>query len=502
MSQIYKERGRIVPIVGENCFVCELTDEEIKKFKLSKDDDEPVTLPLLEYLILCKLYRRQKYLDDLTLTIAELDGMADCSDELPKDYINKRLPETLTYMRRNPYQGISMLKEAGIIKRSSHGYSEILENARGRIKLDETVRRFLETYQFELVITTNIFEEIFNLEGYNSQSYNYDNVGETKKCNKLENKTIYYLFNSYGKGGAFVDDEEQLLRFLDLLHDKDTRPQPLMSYFSTDRHDAKLLLILDSTLPDWVFRFTCQPLMTKETKGFVYGKQAELCDKRFLASFSSKHDRMLKVHLNELIDEFRRESVTIEKKKHDKTYDIFISHRGEDTELAIEIKKYLDSKGVNAYCDTDNIKGGDNYVTKMKTGIENSAYFLILVTPSLLVGAENLWEMSEELNSDPEKMVDAANQEKIPWFQFELLYANYIRQERRQKTFIIPMIFKEELDRYYHMDVPLNVAENVEQPFKVHFPKGMLQNISSIDYAEYKTHDWSRYQIDPTELTD
>jgi len=493
MSQIYKERGRIVPIVGENCFVCELTDEEIKKFKLSKDDDEPVTLPLLEYLILCRLYLRSIYLNQLKETIAELDGVVECSDE--------RLQETLTFMRRNPYQGISMLKEAGIIKHTPIEYLKIIENAGDRIKLDETVRRFLETYQFELIITTNIFDDIFELTGYNIERYNYDNVGEKKEY-KLENKTIYCLFNCCGKGGAYVDDEEQLLRFLDFLHDKDTRPQSLMSYFSTDRHDAKLLLILDSTLPDWVFRFTCQPLMTKETKGFVYGKQAELCDKRFLAAFSSKHDRMLKVHLNELIDEFHRESGTIEKKKHDKTYDIFISHRGEDTDLAIEIKKYLDSKGLNAYCDTDRIKGGDNYVTKMKTGIENSAYFLILITPNLFEGAKNLWVMSEELNSDPDKMVDAAKKQEIPWFQFELLYANYIRQERGQKTFIIPMIFKKELERHYAMGVPLNLAENVDLPFKVNFPTGMLQSISSIDYAEYKTHDWSRYQIDPTELTD
>lgn len=326
------------------------------------------------------------------------DILDDLIDEESKKEIRKEIIS-------NFYYGITFYEREQNDNVNSCLYSNIkqaVEN--GNIRLKGHVREFLIKGNFPLIITTFGFEVL-------EQFYPKDNRYSEWYCpygrNDIPLKvrdgihTIYHIFGGTSDS-SWVYNEPTLLRFMHSLHDGDYMAKNLSHYLRNIGASPKRLLVLGSTLPDWIFRFFVYP-MYEEGLQQMAGYWLSLNDVEkglglFLQrnSFSGRANLKNSNRLEEIMQEATPEISSIDSQQH-QSHKIFVSYKREpeDTPESKKISKILKRvidilrKQDFTWYDIDQVSdGGNPYWANIKRAVQECDYFVPLVTKKYMKAYE------------------------------------------------------------------------------------------------------------------
>ena len=287
-QDIYDYKDIIIPVIGNNCFYYESGNEQMS---------------LQEFVV----------------------------NTLSKGKIYDK--ELLFRMKSRGYYGLTLLKKHCFPNESKFKleYKRAIENNKGKIHLNSTIKKFLQVYKFPVIMTTSCFKLIESeLLGYKSVSY----PSEDGNRNKLsgEQKTVYHIFGLEANGAKWVTGEEELLNFVHELHGEGATD--LKRYIKAD-NKMKALFVIGSNLPDWLFRFFLYPMadISKNGLGYFLSSSDDIEDSfmNFLDDISYDYDvnKNLENVLKCATDLFPTSASTQSNSNrvpHGKEYDIFISY--------------------------------------------------------------------------------------------------------------------------------------------------------------------------------
>lgn len=377
VKEVLKKSDRIIPIIGDDCFVGEING---------------VNVPLQRWL----------------------------AEEILRDEV---APEVKQKVHSDGYKGLDLLFEEYKRINGSDFPDDFKDDviacidagiAENRLSLRQDVKNFLNAGSFDVIVTTCPYHILERKITYGSKTYNVmsfapNSIGSRSEAT-LELPAIYQIFGDYGY--EFVLGEVQLLEFLHYLNqsgaEKGFGASPLVKYIRDKGSDNKGLTLLMpigcSNLPDWIFRFLWYPL-SQSHKGGIWPNYRDEDFYKFLRkyqfkTFSSPICGLQNNNVNEdpvlnrLTEAFlkRESSVKIESKKlgvtwhNEEKWDVFISYASEDINIAQNVydvlttccgnKVWMDRRGV--------IKPGENYWTAIQYGIENSNKILFIITDAYL----------------------------------------------------------------------------------------------------------------------
>lgn len=456
---IYDNRDNIVPLIGENSFF--YIEGEYKR-------------PLQEFIV-------EKMIEKKKVSPTNLPIRA---------------------MKDRGYFGLSLCRQQLGFARDEEFlkcYKSIIKEYKSNIHLDETVKNFLRSYDFRLIVTTCCFDFIeTEMPWYKSKVYVAANGANNKEEINTNEYIVYHLFGMADGGYRWAWDEESLLYIIHCHHNSDYASNGLYRYLFPDPNSGqtyKSLLVMHSNLPDWLFRFFLYPLAYKEqwSSGMYLNSMSVANDslKNFIERVicfdvaESEVDDIL-YEATQLIPEVDNEEIN--RDTHGMEYDIFISYANEDADIAEEIKSILESRfALRVWLDR---KGGiedGSYPEWMKYGIENSAYFMPLITTSYMsklrnnVCGENM--NIEEILQDDRKM---------PYIQKEALAADLRWKELKQicpqrKAYVLPVLFP---DSNITFETLRQCVLNLRQ-----LPKMFdMQTMFTYNTKLFVEKDWKRYK--------
>lgn len=166
------------------------------------------------------------------------------------------------------YYGISQYEMTKKYNYSSFIYNIVKENVEnGRIRLKECVRDFLVRGKFPLIITTFAFpvietclEKELGQDTVKSIYYNTDARNDLPLVfAQRYNHYVYHIFGGE-RYDRWVYNEQTLLQYMYALQNADIGAKNLASYICPTDNVMRLLLVMGSILPDWLFRFLVYPI--------------------------------------------------------------------------------------------------------------------------------------------------------------------------------------------------------------------------------------------------
>ena len=259
VKEVLKKQDRIIPIVGDDCFVGYIVKDKCQE-----------QVPLQQWIA-------EKLLGE------------NATDAL----INKIHSEGYRgldilfeeYKRINKYDGFVDYKDA-VITIIDDGINS------NELFLREDVKAFLLAGKFEVIATTCPFHILENEIYLGNQKYNVSSFAPisltkgSKSEAALKIPSIYQIFGDCE--GEFVAGEEDLLKFLHYLNQTDTEKgfgaSQLVKYIKEKGQDNKgiglLMPIGCNNLPNWLFRFLWYPFSQERLIG---------CDKNNLGGVWHKH---------------------------------------------------------------------------------------------------------------------------------------------------------------------------------------------------------------------
>ena len=364
-ENIFENRNDIVPVIGENCF-----------FYYSKDGAK---IRLQDFLI-DRIVERCRNRESLTESL-------------------------ISQMKTKGFYGLSLCRQRCGFRSDEEFlkcYKSVIRENKQDIHLDETVKDFLLSYNFHLLITTCCFDFIeTDLPPYYvPKVYVAANGANNKEEILVDDYTIYHVFGKYDNASIWAWDEEALMYILHCHHNSDYASSGLRRFIFPDQNSAtsiKSLLILYGNLPDWLFRFFLYPLAydSKWTSGFYLNSPIGQEDglKNFIESVicydveESNIDSTLRTAVKLLPE---KSTCGTNRVEHCMKYDIFISHTIEDKEIALQVKSKLEKLyGLKIWLDVGGGIEDGTYVDRMRSGIENSAYFMPLITAAYIGKLKN-----------------------------------------------------------------------------------------------------------------
>lgn len=393
IKEVLKKQDRIIPVVGDDCFVGYIERESGQ-----------IQVPLLQW-------------------IAEklLGGYSS------QDTINKICIEG--------YRGLDIMFEEYKRFNEDYGFVDykdsvisIVENGaqNKELFLREDVKKFLLAGKFEVVATTCPFHILEN--EISRENFKYDvssfapislsNVSKSEASLKLP--SIYQIFGDCD--GEFVAGEEDLLKFLHYLNQTDSEKgfgaSQLVKYIKDKGQDNKglglLMPIGCNNLPNWLFRFLWYPFSherligsDKNNQGGIWHKHSS--DENFYKFLRRYRFKTFSYSTDILKDDntpgdpvlIRLTSEIIAKENNLQKYvanelqvqwdetdewDFFISYANEDVDIAQKVYNILtDLCGKKVWMDNrGRIKAGEEYWTAIQYGIEHSNKYLFIITDSYL----------------------------------------------------------------------------------------------------------------------
>ena len=360
-EQIYDARKRIIPIIGDEAFVCQWQDYNGEKKEGS----------LQEY-VYSKLHKKVKKIGN---------------------YYNRR------GMDRKDFD-----------YEITHGISK------NEISLRSEIKKFLEAGNFEVIISTDCFGILKKELGNNYFLTSFQPPAKYEKSKGeesdfLQRPSIYQIFGNHE--GQWVFNEQDFLRFLHHLHlsgaETGKGPSSLIKYLKENCEEKKLNHLLIPLgcdyLPDWIFRFLWYPISPSVATlggqqhldgGIWLSETSNDAFKNFLKDESFyywdiKHsvteilNRVTKKIEDSLINDINKLGVVFNKEKE---WDIFLSYAKEKGETPPEVKKLYDcltnKLGKRVWLDNRDIKAGENYWHAIKYGILYSNCFMYAITTTYL----------------------------------------------------------------------------------------------------------------------
>ena len=287
------------------------------------------------------------------------------------------------FKEKNIYYAISYLEninETSVDKFLHNALSVAIEN--GNIRLKGVVREFLITGTFPVVITTfgfTLLEDIFRTETNKqifSEWYSIAQRNDLPIIAKGNRIIVYHLF-----GGetpySWVYNEQTLLKFMHKLHDGDYSAKNLSNYLCRNN---KMLLILGSTFPDWLFRFLIYPIYEEKigiTDGYWLSLNSIDDELEFFLARNKYHGKMNLQNMNQ-IDSILNNAIIRNKVdgqiNTSKEYKIFVSYKRDND--SVENAKILNrvigilKKQGQVWLDVSNVAdGGNPYWANIKRAI-------------------------------------------------------------------------------------------------------------------------------------
>ena len=404
IKAITNNQDRIIPIIGDNCFVGILEKDGVNKDVLLQ---EYIAEKLLGRAFVDYLYQNVTISNDYYYMTRICDAF---QSENPREPFREKIKEVVC---------------KGIEDKT--------------IRLRNDVKKFLEIGRFDVIVTTssyNILEsELSDLQlCYNNKFFSpvaHNSQVVSRPQDKIESPTIYHIFGHCES--EFVLTEEDLLKFLHYLNypesEKGYGPSPLIKYIKEKsllgeekESNCILMPIGCDNLPNWLFRFLWYPLsyvslfaMSKDSNcqgGVWYKYSTDVNFRRFLSDYNFLSPDSIKVDndsnhqesdsfLAKLTEEMKSGcKKQIEKYgvhwQKEQSWDIFISYASDDKEDAKKIydiltNKYKDEKKVKKWkVWMDNrIQVGEDYWKAIHFGIEHSDRCLFLITDNYLYKAIN-----------------------------------------------------------------------------------------------------------------
>lgn len=467
VEKVLENRDRIIPIIGDDCFVVKVNDSNVPLYQwiVEKVLDGKASLKFKQ-----KVYSDgYKGLDLLFEEYKRVYKKKDPDDSIYKKEIKKIIDEGL---------------------------------ADKRLSLRPDVKVFLDAGCFEVIVTTCPFpilqEEKLMLGGkaYQTMSFAPRSIGPRAEAT-LQLPAIYQIFGNYD--GDFVFGEEKLLEFLHHLNqsgaEKGFGASPLVKYIREKENDHALFMPIGCcNLPDWIFRFLWYPLSQRHEGGIWPNYRDKdfyrfLCKHNF-STFSSpitalqKGDIVGDPVLNKLTVEFQNRKNSLPQYastelnvqwNDEEKWDLFISHASEDKEI-VQIVYNVLTKDCSKKVWMDNRGGimpGDNYWSAIKYGIEHSCKFLFVITESYL----------EKAMRKNHKYPDGTVQPTGVYREIELI-KECLKERRKdgQKGYVIPLIVEGTLVTY----TDLTNTKHINEPMK----NGTLELLPKSQEYQMLQTDW------------
>lgn len=454
-QDIFDYRDIIVPVIGDNCFVYNSGNGEI---------------PLQEFIV-------------NTLT----DGKMISED-------------LLAQMKTRGYYGLTLLKKHCYPYPSKEtqdskfklGYKRAIEGNKSNIHLNEMIKAFLQSFRFPVIVTTNCFKLIESeLPFYESVSFpSLD--GNRENLNKNQN-TVYHIFGLEANGAEWVTGEEQLLSFVHRLHGDGATD---LKNFINANNNKKALFVIGSNLPDWLFRFFLYPItdIANNRVGYFLSSSNKIEDSlaNFLEEISYDYD------VNEHLEDVLQQAIALfpspESKEtnnrrvpHNKEYDIFISYASENNDIAFKIRDVLHNKyNLNVWLDTKQIVDG-NYEKRIIDGINNSAYFMPIVTKEYIMKHSLIGTSYKDVN-------DIVNDKNLKFVQKETLIAENQQKKLQRIAYSLPVVIPSPIGDNGFLDISLienNLTKSCVLPDNLFRKQHMMiyEEMFNVerDWAQYKT---------------
>ena len=345
--------------------------------------------------------------------------------------------EEKAMMSEGGYDGLTLLSHRyGATHKYVSKYIHIVTKNKERIKLNNAVKEYIKKSKPKLIITTSSFsliEKELGLDDVESIWFRTDKNNRTEYTCELNPKgtVVYHLFgDAESTRPNWVYDDVSLLAFMHCLHESGTSPVGLTDYL---RENEKLLLILGCKLPNWSFQFILYPLFVDNQSivdGYRKGFWLKESDDEVLSlkSFLNKVQFLSIKQMESVISEVNMQMRAGSDVEVNDDFDVFISHAGEDSQLAIEIAEYLRGKDLRVWIDRnrgngETEKGGD-YLQRIRHGIEHSRYFMPIVTSNYVNKCRQ-----GDFGKETDMAVDWYNNEK-----------NVCHEENEFKVYSLPVV--------------------------------------------------------------
>jgi hypothetical protein len=210
----------------------------------------------------------------------------------------------------------------------------------------------------------------------------------------LDRATVFYLFGRASAVPEYAVTDEDFLEFVHAIQSDTRRPNRLFQELGRKR-----LLIIGSTLSDWLTRFFLRaskpdPLSRRKTGDYFVNMTGDAELVLFLQNF---YDKSLIFSTNpvDFVNELHRRwmernpdparpprTTTLPSDMQQGA--VFISYASEDRPIAQAISSALEKVGVDAWFDRAELSGGDAFDDKILNAIERSSLFVPIISRNVL----------------------------------------------------------------------------------------------------------------------
>lgn len=308
-----------------------------------------------------------------------------------KEFISMRLEpdaysELYDTLKDKFYYGISQYEKKNDANYSSFIYNAVKEAVdNGRIRVKECVREFLVKGKFPLIITTFAFpviEECLKKEledTFKSIYYNIDARNDLPMVfGKRYSHYIYHIFGGE-RHDRWVYNEQTLLQYMYALQNADIGAKNLASYICPTDNVMRLLLVMGSILPDWLFRFLVYPIYKDNLNVGGFWISAQDTEEE-LKDFLLRNKYKFPETNNNFPDILHKAIVEREVNKISE-HRIFVSYKRDDDDKRIgRVIELLRLYG-QVWIDLEKVAdAGNPYWANIKEGIKKCDVFIPLVT--------------------------------------------------------------------------------------------------------------------------
>ena len=267
----------------------------------------------------------------------------------------------------------------------------ILRNT--RIKCKSEILDFLSINKFPLILSTSYVSgletELQALFGdVDIKVYDKSARSDISCIPSTTKPTLFYLFGRSNRiKKTFMVTEDDLLDYLHLWHNVETRPLRISDYLKD-----KFLLVLGCNYPNWLFRFFWHSIRnftlspnSYEMQGVVALESVESDNE--LTKFLSRIQTQVFENSNRFIDEFMqrwnscntKDSIKNESSNIDDT-DIFISYAKEDVDIVRNIAERLRNLGADVWLDENKLEWSDMYESIIEEKITKAKRFIPIIS--------------------------------------------------------------------------------------------------------------------------
>jgi hypothetical protein len=268
-------------------------------------------------------------------------------------------------------------------------------------QLPAALRELAEISDFQLYVSTTFDDflgrSLASARSASPQALAYSPVRHqdlSEEIGQLAQATVFQLM---GKLASVPDDyavtEEDYLEFMYSLQSPERRPVRLFEELGSRR-----LLVLGSGLCDWLVRFflrgkSMERISRRSVGDYLVGSRVGRELEVFLGHFAP-NTRVISCDPAEFVAELRRRwserrpnlppPSAAPEKKLPGAGSVFISYASEDRPAARALHDMLDTMGIEAWYDRDDLLAGANFDEGIRRAIQASVLFLPIISKTVL----------------------------------------------------------------------------------------------------------------------